>query len=205
MKFFLQAWGRTLLLLLLFVTCGANVFAAAKTNDGFYVGIDPAKTNDKIGNANNAISLDTKVDEDRYYGYKFSDQGFFVAPELFMQNGAKISSNHSDSSSSSTSSNSSSTTPGVTYDVKANLGYEFNRQVSGFVSYDLGSVAYGSGQVAVGANYLNSNVMGVGSQVNLSDDFGLKFSYSQRQSENSASGGTPVKSQAVKVGTVYSF
>lgn len=191
-----------LVIFFIIAICGNNVFAASSNSDGFYVGVDPAKTNSKIGNANKAVSLDAKVAEDRYYGYKFSNQGFFVAPELFMQNGTNLTSGTNNSTADANSKQ-----LGVTYDVKANLGYEFNRRFLGFVSYDLGSLAYGSSQrqFAIGANRANNSMVGIGSQINLSNDFGVKFIYSQQQFENSATGGAQIKSEVVKVGTVYSF
>lgn len=206
-----------LVVFLIIVGFSFGAAAHSEHGDGFYVGVDPAKTNSKIGNVNNAVSLDGKVAEDRYYGYKFSSYGFFVAPELFMQNGATgISATQNSSSnansiaaSNSGSANSIGPLPGITYNVKANVGYEFNRYVSGFLTYDLGSFAYSSGsgnrQMAVGANRANNSAVGIGSQINLSDSFGVKFMYSQQQFENSAVSGGRIRSDVVKVGTVYSF
>lgn len=199
-----------LIFFLIIINFSGNSFAATDYKDGFYVGVDPEKTNNKIGNINNAVSLDSKVAEDRYYGYKFREEGFFVAPELFMQNGNNLSQVQNSSTTNSTSQKSSdqlSATSGVTYNVKANLGYEFNPYVSGFVTYDLGSFAYTPGQRNFGVGYglSNNSTIGVGSQVNLSNSFGVKFSYSQQQFENSAVAGGRIKSDVIKVGTVFSF
>lgn len=201
---------------LLLIVCGFsfNAFANSEHNNGFYVGVDPSKTNNKIGSVDRTISKDSKVAEDRYYGYKFSASGFFVAPELFMRNGTSLSTTQSgvannDNSSTSNSPNQIGTLPGVTYNVKANVGYEFNHYVSGFVSYDLGSFSYSSAahtrQVSVGANRANNSAIGIGSQLNLSDSFGVKFMYTQQQFENSSVSGGRVRSDVIKVGTVYSF
>lgn len=193
---------------LIFISIAANAFSRVDDVDGFYVGVDPSKTNNKIGNANHAVSLDSKIAEDRYYGYKFSGNGFFLAPEVFMQNGNNVAPNQiSSSSTNSSSPNQVGGIPGVAYDVKANVGYEFNHYVSGFVSYDLGSFAYNPRQktVVVGSNRATNSAVGIGSQINISSSFGVKLMYSQQQFESSAVGGAQVRSEVVKLGTVYSF
>ncbi len=197
-----------LIFFLIFIGITANVAAYSEDGNGFYVGVDPSKTNNKIGNVNNAVSLDSKIAEDRYYGYKFSGNGFFLAPEVFMQKGNNVAPvQNGGSSTNSSTPNQVGGIPGVTYDVKANVGYEFNRYVSGFVSYDLGSFAYNPGQktVVIGSNKATSSSVGIGSQINISNSFGIKFMYSQQQFESSAVGGAQVRSEVVKLGTVYSF
>lgn len=180
---------------------------ANQVDDGFYVGVDPTKMNNKIGNANNAVSVDSKVEEDRYYGYKFSEAGFFVSPEVSMQSSTTLSTNSNSESNNSNSSSNNSIAPGVVYNVRANVGYEFDKSFSGFITYDVGSFSYSQNQrnIGIGANNLFSSSIGVGSQVNISNNFGVKFSYSQQQFENSAAAGGQVRSDVVKVGTVYSF
>ncbi len=190
-------------------------FAAPKQSvDGFYIGIDPEKIDTRAANPNNAISSDSKVKEDRYYGYKFSNEGFFVSPEVFMQNGINISNPQASFAlpqrNNAAQNSSAPTVPGatgVTYNVKANVGYQFNHDVAGFVTYDVGSFAYSPNQrsLVVGAGALNSNSVAIGSQVNISNSFGVKFSYGQQQFENSAVSGGRVRSDVVKVGTIYSF
>lgn len=211
-----------LIFFLILVTYAASSFARYDDGSGFYMGVNPEKTNSKIGNADNSVSLDSKVAEDRYYGYKFSSGGFFVAPEVFMQNGGNLNttqnaaSNTSTTTSSTTTANSSAaksnqigSIPGMTYSVKANVGYEFNHYVSGFVTYDLGSFAYSSNgrgqQVTIGSNRANSSAVGIGSQINLSNRFGVKIMYTQQQFENSSVVGGRIRSDVVKLGTVYSF
>ena len=189
-------------LLILFLSGNA---LSQEDKGGFYSGIDPVKTNNKIGHIDNAVSVDAKIDEDHYYGYKFGDEGFFVAPEVFMKNGSKL-----DNTRFSTDRNGQSGSPdsGVTYDMKANFGYDFNRSFSGFVTYDVGSFAYNPGQktVAVGSNLNNNSAVGIGSQINLSNNLGLKMMYSKQQLNNSnATNSGQIKSDTVKVGTVYSF
>ena len=197
-----------LIIFLIFLSSTEVSFAKSVNNDGFYVGVDPEKTNNKIGNINNAVSLDSKIAEDRYYGYKFSGSGFFVSPELFMQNGNKLV-NNNNSSANSVGQNSPQVSGalGATYDVKANVGYEFNKHVSGFVTYNLGSFAYNPQQrnIAIGSGTATNSAIGIGSQINLSNSFGIKFMYTQQQFENSATGNGQVRSDVVKFGTVYSF
>ncbi|NBV06023.1 MAG: hypothetical protein EBS06_02155 [Proteobacteria bacterium] len=181
-----------------------TVFAEEnKAVEGFYVGVDPTKTDNKIGNINKAVSVDSKVAEDRYYGYKFSEAGFFISPEVFLQNGNLNST--STTNSNNQKSNQIGATPGTTYNVKANIGYEFNNLVSGFVTYDLGSFSYNSGQRSIAVGASNSTSIGVGSQLNLSRSVGVKVIYSQQQFENSAVSGGRIKSDLIKIGTVYNF
>jgi len=188
-------------LIFFLILFSSTVFAAEnKAIDGFYVGVDPTKTDNKIGNINKAVSVDSKVNEDRYYGYKFADAGFFISPEVFMQNGNLNSTNSGGQKSNQIGANSA-----TNYNVKANVGYEFNNLVSGFVSYDLGSFSYNSGQKTIAVGASNNRILGIGSQLNLSKSFGVKIIYSQQQFENSAVSGGRIKADVIKVGTVYSF
>ncbi len=202
MKNFLR---RVLTFLFICLSCAANATNHPDDNSGFYVGVDPLKTDNKIGKIDNSVSVDSKVPEDRYYGYKFSGGGLFVAPEVFMQNGTQIVT--SPISGTTTKSDQTTAVPNVSYNVKANVGYDFNPRVSGFVTYDLGTFAYAPGQrsVTVGANRATNSAVGIGSQINFSNSFGVKIIYSQQQFENSAVGGGQVKSDVIKLGTVYSF
>ena len=185
MKFFLAVFFIFLSLL--------KIVLAQEENDGFYVGVDPLRPNNKIGNIDNSVSLDSKVAEDRYYGYKFGSGGMFIAPEF--------SSNQTILKTSVPN-----TAPPVSYNVKANVGYDFNNNVSGFVTYDLGNFSYNSGQkVTIGSNTATSSAVGVGSQINFSHDFGVKIIYTQQQFERSATSGGQVRSNVVKLGTVYNF
>jgi hypothetical protein len=196
----------------IFFSCVTSATANFKNGEGFYVGVDPSKTNDKIGKVDNSVSPDSKIAEDRYYGYKFSGGGLFVSPEIFMQSGQASSYTQTSSSNATTSGSVAkpdqlNVVPNVGYNVKANVGYDFNRYVSGFVTYDLGTFSYNPGQksVTVGANKASNSAVGIGSQINFSNDFGVKIIYSQQQFENSATGGGQVKSDVIKLGTVYSF
>ncbi len=172
--------------------------------DGFYIGVDPTKMNNKIGNANKAVSVDSKVAEDRYYGYKFSEAGFFVAPEVALKSHL---SQAVDDVSKTNNSVPNSTIPNVSYNVRANIGYEFDKSFSGFLTYDVGNFSYISGSqrpIPIAGRNISNNVIGFGSQVNFSNSFGVKFSYSQQQFDNSSGTGR-IKSEVIKVGTVYSF
>ncbi len=192
-------------------TFSGIVFADSSPSKGFYVGVDPTKMNHKIGNINNSISEETKVAEDRYYGYKFSEAGFFIAPEVAMR--SKNSQISFDSSKLDNNYNSNNTTTNsaaanVSYNIRANIGYEFDKSFSGFLTYDVGSFSYvpaAQRPVAIGIGNAANSVVGIGSQINLSNSFGVKISYSQQQFENNSNGGGRIRSEVVKVGTVYSF
>ena len=175
-----------------------NLFASESLKDGFYVGIDPAKNDESIGKLDNSIP-ENDLNKDQYYGYKFSEGGFFLAPELFMEEGSHDIALEGFSKDGSDEK--------VNYDLKANIGYDFNKYFSGFISYDLAKFSYDSSQGVRGANIDQSAIgstIGIGSQVNFSDSFGIKVLYSQQESIDSASG-NEFEIDSIEFGTVYSF
>lgn len=176
--------------------------------DGFYVGVDASRNDEKIGKIDNSVAGD-EVDQDRYYGYKFSGGGFFVAPEVFLEKDDQISSvNNSDNPNQVQPSDQADISKAnANYGLKANIGYNFNRYFSGFLTYDVAKFSYDSNQGLFSINAskaTNNSSVGIGSQVNFSENFGLKILYSQKQFESDTVSGQ-VKSDLIKIGTVYSF
>ncbi len=188
-------------LLFILIIFSSDLFAKDSgliSKENFYVGVDATKNDKTVGKIDNSVAAD-KVEEDRYYGYKLGNKGFFVAPEVSV---SKTSSANSAQKSSNISN------PFVDYNLKANVGYDFSKHISGFVTYDVAKFSYNSSQGGINAaSSFNSTspVVGVGSQINFSNDFGVKFSYSQQQFQNSSNGSGKINSDVINVGTVYSF
>ncbi|MBM5782789.1 MAG: hypothetical protein FJ368_05145 [Pelagibacterales bacterium] len=195
-------------LLFFIIIFSLDVFAKDSdliSKENFYIGVDATKNDKTIGKIDNSVAVD-KVEEDRYYGYKLGNNGFFVAPEVSISKSPNQATQNS-----STTSQTRLSDPLVNYNLRANIGYDFNKYFSGFVTYDVAKFSLDSGQNSFGIN-ANSNInsgnvpiIGVGSQINLSNDFGVKFSYSQQQFENSSNGNAKISSDVIKIGTVYSF
>lgn len=178
-----------------------NLYAEDFKLDGLYIGVDATKNNEKIGNIDKSITLKNKTDKDRYYGYKISGNGFFVSPEIFVDD------NPSALSGSEILNNTDISQERLNYGLKANIGYDFNRYFSGFLTYDVAKFSFDATQGVSGVgvtDFLNGNTVGVGSQVNISDSFGVKFLYSQQRFEGNGSEGQ-IQSDIIQVGTVYSF
>ncbi len=183
----------------------------AKNSDFFskenlYIGIDATKNDKTVGKIDNSVAID-KVEEGRYYGYKVGSDGFFVSPEVSISK----SSNQVLQNSSVTNQTKIADLM-LNYNLRANIGYDFNKYFSGFVTYDVAKFSLdSSGQNSFGVNSnssINSGnipIIGVGSQINLSNDFGVKFSYVQQQFQNSSNGNAKISSDVIKIGTVYSF
>lgn len=176
----------------------------AATKSGFYSGVDLTKVSPKSVSIDNSISPASKKSENKYYGYKICNNGFFLAPELLATSGSQTIAVKNLNPVTGMA-KPISATPTVNYNVKANVGYEFNRRVTGFVTYDVGSVSYDPTQKAVGANNIFGSAVGVGSQFNFSNDLGLKIICSQEQVQGGGDSGSSVKSNSVKFGTVFKF
>ena len=176
----------------------------ADSTSGFYSGVDLTKVNPKSVSIDNSISPASKNADNKYYGYKICNRGFFVAPELLAIGGGQSLAVKNLNTVTGTA-KPVSATPTLNYNVKANVGYEFNHRVTGFVTYDVGSVSYDPTQKSVGASNAMGSAVGVGSQFNFSNDLGLKIICSQEQVQGGDSSGSSVKSNSVKFGTMYKF
>lgn len=176
---------------------------------GFYVGVDAAKNDNKIGKIDNSIAGNT-VEEDRYYGYKFSGGGFFLSPEIFTEKPLISTSSKNNKSSTNNKKTNPTTNSAINanYGLKANIGYDFNNHFSGFLTYDVAKFSYNAGQGSVTTNQndkLDNSTIGIGSQINLSDSFGVKILYKQQQVGSSSVAGGKITSDVIKFGTIYNF
>lgn len=176
--------------MLMFILFPKILWADVVIDDSFYIGIDPSKNDRTIGKIDN--SQEKQDPKDKYYGYKISNGGFFISPEVFSKDN-KINASLLDSNS-------------VDYNVKANVGYDFSRYFSAFLTYDLLNFSYNINQnsATIITNNNLASQLGLGSQFNISDDFGIKFSYSQKF-EESITSNAQIKTEMLSVGTVYSF
>ena len=181
-----------------------STISFAATKSGFYSGVDLTKVSPKSVSIDNSISPASKKSENKYYGYQICKNGFFLAPELLSTSGSQTIAVKNLNPVTGTA-NPISATPTINYNVKANVGYEFNRRVTGFVTYDVGSVSYDPNQKAVGASNIFGSAVGVGSQFNFSNDLGLKVICIQEQVQGGGDSGNSVKSNSVKFGTVFKF
>lgn len=199
---------RFLIIFLIITFNSHNLFALHDVKDGFYVGLDAAKNNEKIGKIDNSVAQ-KKVEEDRYYGYKFGGSSFFVAPEVFAEkNRSTVSHSFYGTDQSKILGQTSISKANSNYNLKANIGYDFNKHLSGFITYDIAKFSYNSnlGISSLAANRAyNSGVIGIGSQINFSNSFGVKVLYSQQQFEDNSASGGQIRSDIIKFGTVYSF
>lgn len=171
-------------------------------NSGFYRGIDATKSDNRIGVIDKSISINNQIAEDKYYGYKLGYEGVYISPEVFARQIARqnIPQNQAQNSASASQNQT------VAYDLKANIGYDFNKKISGFFSYDVGRFSFDPNQKAVAIGSQNStNTIGVGSQINVSKRLGFKVIYSQQQFDNSQNNSGRVRSDIVRFGSVYSF
>lgn len=200
---------RFLIIFLFIIFHSQNLLALdSLLQDGFYVGIDAAKNNEKIGKIDKSVAQ-AKGEEDRYYGYKFRGSGFFVAPEISSEkNKSTLAHSFSGANQSNMLSQTNIPKANSNYDLKANIGYDFNKHFSGFVAYDVVKFSYNSnlGVSSFAADRVSgNNAIGIGSQINFSNSFGVKVLYSQQQFENNSASGGQIRSDIIKVGTVYSF
>jgi hypothetical protein len=177
--------------------------ALAKTyniEDGFYSGIDPVKFDENQFDVDNSVASAEKPVDGKYYGYKFSGRGFFLAPEAFRRvNTSSLQVKDFGNSEGLAAEDN------LNYDIKANIGYEFNSNVSGFITYDVGSFSYDSTERSAAIGSSNDSTIGFGSQVNVLDDFKLKVTYEQKEIDDTAINGGKIKSDFIRFGTSYSF
>jgi hypothetical protein len=157
-------------------------------------------------------SLEKYSPSNFYYGYKLSSSGFFLAPELIKQaSNSAISSNAISGISKGTSGGSLSTIENAnSYNIKTNIGFDFNKRLSAFISYDLANISM-SGDRTVSSQFnarnFDMNNISIGSQVNFNNNFGLKLSCSNQQIS-----GMQLSNQSqhigcnnLKIGTTYGF
>jgi hypothetical protein len=157
-------------------------------------------------------SLEKYSPSNFYYGYKLSSSGFFFAPELIRQSAnSTISANAiSGISKSASSSNFSTIENANSYNIKTNIGFDFNKRFSAFISYDLANISM-SRDRAVSSHFnarnFDTNNLSIGSQVNFNNNFGLKLSCSNQQISGMqmSNQSQQIGCNNLKIGTIYGF
>lgn len=148
-----------------------------KIDEGFYTGFDPTKIDENKFEIDASVDKKEKPVEGKYYGYKFSNGGFFIAPE------AMRNLNLGDNLQNPTApqiNNSVLLEQEINYNIKANIGYEFTNQFKSFVIYDVGNFSVNS--INKSAKFQNQNTsLGLGSQIEISNGLVIKLTYSQQQ------------------------
>ncbi|MCE2687571.1 MAG: acyloxyacyl hydrolase [Rickettsiales bacterium] len=139
-----------------------------------------------------------KIDNQFLYGYKLSTGRFFITPEVGKQNFAV----------QNTQIENNNFNPNFRFALKTSLGYDFNNHFSAFIGYNLGGLAFDKEQMAgkVKLNHLQLGSITVGSQINITQNFGVKINCLQQNSIiNSNNQQNIVGCNNVKIGTVYGF
>jgi hypothetical protein len=194
-----------------------------------YKGVDPTQNNHQ--NNINDNSIEKPQNNNFYYGYKLSTNsknGFFVAPEISLnknnnvvdiknnnQNGNQQNSNQQNSSQPSIIVSSTTNTQNInqqnSYIFKTNIGYDFNRHFSAFISYNVANLTIGNIQSSpnIMTNNFNRDSLAIGSQINISNNFGIKLYCSNQQIINNANNqqnsNQNIGCNNLKIGTVYGF
>jgi len=148
----------------------------------------------------------SKIDNQFLYGYKLSTGKFFIAPEVGNQN--LIPQNTQQNTQQNTRGEKGVFNPNLAFGVKTSLGYDFNNHFSAFIGYNLGGLAFDKEQMAgkVKLNHLQLGSITVGSQINITQNFGVKINCSQQNSIiNSNNQQNIIGCNNVRIGTVYGF
>lgn len=210
----------TILLSLLFITSEANA------RDGFYIGLDGLlvhaqhKLTGQSQDYTNTYTVDStlkKVGGDSVgfglnAGYKFGYEKFYIAPEAFFEQlNNKVNYDKLDGR------------PYIQdyivlnyrYGVKANLGYNINRDFAAFITYGAAMVDYdvrwAKGRIYPQKQYGDqaiSQTYGLGLLYNINDNWSTKLGY-DRQTANVRYIYRGLNSRArieiAKVGVIYNF
>lgn len=148
-----------------------------KIDEGFYVGFDPTKVDENKFEIDSSVDKKERPVEGKYYGYKFANGGFFIAPEAMRNLDAA---NSLQTPGIAQNNSLALAAQDINYNVKANIGYEFSDQFKSFVIYDVGNFSVSSANKS--AKFQNQNTsLGLGSQIEISDGFVIKLTYTQQQ------------------------
>lgn len=181
------------LLLLIFSVSEANA------QDGFYIGVDGiwSHTRHRFKGHNDDYSLilndpnRQKVDADDVgfggnLGYKFEQKDFYIAPEIFfdyMNNKAPTF---------EVPNNSGEIYVRYRYGIRANVGHDFNKELSAFVNYGVSMVDYDVHWPEIFAEYgypnsygdqTLSQIFGGGLIYNINENWSAKIAYDHQTSK----------------------
>ncbi len=148
----------------------------------------------------------SKIDNQFLYGYKLSTGKFFIAPEVGNQTLAFQ--NIQQDIRQNIRGEKGGFNPNFAFGLKTSLGYDFNSHFSAFIGYNLGGLAFDKEQMAgrVKLNHLQLGSITIGSQINITQNFGVKINCSQQNSIiNSNNQQNIMGCNNVRIGTVYGF
>ena len=172
-----------------------------KIDEGFYVGFDPTKVDENKFEIDSSVDKKEKPVEGKYYGYKFTNGGFFIAPEA-MRN--LDLGNNVQALGATQNGTSSLLAQEINYNVKANIGYEFTDQFKSFVIYDVGNIALSSANKSAKFQSQNSS-LGLGQQIEISNGFVIKVTYTQQQLNDATTNQGRLKADVLRFGTSINF
>ena len=148
----------------------------------------------------------SKIDNRFLYCYKLSTGKFFIAPEVGNQ--TLTSQDIQQNTQQNIQGEKGVFNPNFAFGVKTSLGYDFNSHFSAFIGYNLGGLAFDKEQMAgrVKLNHLQLGSITIGSQINITQNFGVKINCSQQNSIiNSNNQQNIMGCNNVRIGTVYGF
>jgi len=146
-----------------------------------------------------------------YYGYKLSASGFFLAPELIKQSSGTNLNVNSVNNQLNQMQSIDRIINFNSYNIKTNIGFDFNKYFSAFISYNLASVSLNNSRninSQINTRYFDYNNIAIGSQFNFSNSFGVKISCSNQQiiaSQNLNNQSQQIGCNNLKIGTIYGF
>lgn len=154
--------------------------------------------NTKINNIENLKLLqELEAPKTKTYSYEINKGGIYFEPEAIAKRQEITSNNLAQEIEKEQFLN---------YNLRSNIGYEFSKYFTGFLSYDLGNIGIDSvnKNVNLGINYSTIRINGVGSKINFSDDFGMKIIY--REQDLIGNGNSNIdKSQEINLKTILNF
>jgi hypothetical protein len=132
--------------------------------------------NPSISNIENIKMLLDKENQgkslDENYSYEIEGAGVFIEPQAIQ--------------TSQINPDTGVPQQNMDYNLQSNIGYAFSKHFTAFLTYNLGDVSYDPSQKNIDLDINTSviNFNGVGSKINVSDDFGVKIMYFQRSNRS---------------------
>lgn len=192
------------LILIIFLTSYSPFSVLANFNQNYYAYkvVDTDFTAPDNRDPLKVAKEKSKIDNQFLYGYKLSTGNFFLAPEVGKQ------SLSSQNIQQNIWEEKGGFNPNLAFGIKTSLGYDFNNHFSAFIGYNLGSLAFDREQMAgrIKLNHLQLGSITIGSQINITQNFGVKINCSQQNSIiNSNNQQNIIGCNNVRIGTVYGF
>jgi len=165
--------------------CAVLISSAASAKDGGYAGADIILSQADHRYDDNNIEPGLGID----LGYRKNFDRVFLAPEVFYDQ--------------FDSSNSKNLQFNARYGAKINLGYDFDQNFSGYLTYGMANLRY---QLSSGNDTKNkfTSVYGLGLLMKINKDLDAKVEYNQQRLDTPYSLGS-VQLNVLKVGVLYYF